>query len=794
MKILTLLIFITSLCLVGAPSGYAQNSIHTDYLSHKIAAFSEAEEANNTALAGALASELSSADFSQLGFTPHESRELLAGLVDALANARQLNQAAGLLNYLAAKDRHAYISAATAEEVSFYRNVLIDRLMQLVELNQRRQKGDELIETLSAVRQLLLEQLGEYHPDVQPLTTRLIENLQGRARFLVHSNRAEDGLNELWTAYDLHTRYANLSIEPGASIYESLTSDIRQTTLDISEQYVRQINGDAGINWLSEQFKRMRRDAPFNWRMLVPVAEKLVWHYQSRSAFFEARNDFANAESDLNAARLLLTNMPTTGSLNKQNLNNLHAALLKRWAEHQYTLGDYTAAYDTASRAYNLRPNDPSLEADIVTVYENTYRAAFRIPASQPVNLPARALETIIVQEASTELTVPSGSTGGYSTIIDSPEFKAVRVFYGTNRVPGGNDFKGKGVGPVKYGWSQVTVPTKRDRGVITRNFPGFKPKDDLHFILKRTNRYANANEFGSRLRASLKCDDQVFFENASEPRCDYSSPSGPTELFIYIHGHNTPFKEAALRTAQLAVDLDMENGAVFFAWPTGRHALAYRTSEKYSRQSRKPLRQFLETVISQSNADQIHLIAHSMGNQVLLNALYDLKERQAPNARPLFDQIIFASPDVDQSTFVKDVKAVENLSNGMTLYASNKDKALTLSAKINAEKRAGLAPPDASIINATTKLVVVDTSEVKRRFKDLISHDDYTGGAFNDVRSVLWTKARPENRCVLYQQQMRGSLPFWKARSSNARCSMKEFGDALEGMRGIRPLVARAR
>ena len=271
-------------------------------------------------------------------------------------------------------------------------------------------------------------------------------------------------------------------------------------------------------------------------------------------------------------------------------------------------------------------------------------------------------------------------------------------------------------------------------------------------------------------------------------------APAKPTELFIYIHGHNTPFKEAALRTAQLAVDLDMENGAVFFAWPTGGNALAYRTSERYSRQSREPLRRFLETVINQSEADQIHLIAHSMGNRVLLNALYDIKGDQRPNARPLFDQIIFASPDVDQDDFVKDVKTVESLSNGMTLYASNKDKALTLSAKVNAERRAGLAPPDASIINATTKLVVIDTSEVKRRFRDLISHDDYTGGAFNDVRSVLWTKARPENRCVLSRQQRSDTRPYWMARSANFGCSMENFGVALEDMRGMLPAVSSAR
>lgn len=103
-----------------------------------------------------------------------------------------------------------------------------------------------------------------------------------------------------------------------------------------------------------------------------------------------------------------------------------------------------------------------------------------------------------------------------------------------------------------------------------------------------------------------------------------------------------------------------------------------------------------------------------------------------------------------------------------MTLYASREDKALKLSSQINSEKRAGLAPPAPEIINATTKLVFIDTSDIKRTFLDFIDHADFTAGAFNDVRGVIWTEEGTENRCAL-QKAFVLSVAYWKAQTNSA-------------------------
>lgn len=222
-----------------------------------------------------------------------------------------------------------------------------------------------------------------------------------------------------------------------------------------------------------------------------------------------------------------------------------------------------------------------------------------------------------------------------------------------------------------------------------------------------------------------------------------------------------------------------LETEPSFFSLPAGSHAFAYGKSETNAAESDEALVKFLSTILAKTDADRVHLIAHFMGNRVLLDALSAFQLDPPTKKSPLFDQIIFASPDVDQSEFAKQVAAIESLTNGMTLYASGKDVALKASTIVNCElddmrfsrliicdtKRAGLSPPPAEIIEASEKLVVIDTSTLKREILNFIDHSDYANGAFNDVRSVIWTGAAPHDRCVL-QEETRGTglRSFWFA------------------------------
>jgi esterase/lipase superfamily enzyme len=80
-----------------------------------------------------------------------------------------------------------------------------------------------------------------------------------------------------------------------------------------------------------------------------------------------------------------------------------------------------------------------------------------------------------------------------------------------------------------------------------------------------------------------------------------------------------------------------------------------------------------------------IHVLAHSMGNQIVVDALAN----SGPNilAKPL-GEVILAAPDVDWDVFTKLATKIVRTGRGVTLrgvtlYASSTDKALVASRKL---------------------------------------------------------------------------------------------------------------
>ena len=125
-------------------------------------------------------------------------------------------------------------------------------------------------------------------------------------------------------------------------------------------------------------------------------------------------------------------------------------------------------------------------------------------------------------------------------------------------------------------------------------------------------------------------------------------------DVFIFVHGFNNTFEDAARRAAQLAYDLDFDGTPMLYSWPSQGSATAYAMDEAAVGISGRRLADFMETVVAQSGAQRIHLIAHSMGNRALLEALQTYLAKRAPdNRQHIFGQIVFTAPDVDRDYFI---------------------------------------------------------------------------------------------------------------------------------------------
>jgi len=218
---------------------------------------------------------------------------------------------------------------------------------------------------------------------------------------------------------------------------------------------------------------------------------------------------------------------------------------------------------------------------------------------------------------------------------------------------------------------------------------------------------------------------------------------SSDKAAFVFIHGFNVSFEDAARRTGQMAYDLKFSGPAVLFSWPSKAKITKYMADEATITSSVKHIEDFLKAVIARTGAEVLHLIAHSMGNRALLLALKGLSasKRGIP-----IQNLIFAAPDEDRQTFAQIAKEIRKMPQRITLYASSKDKALLVSRKIHDGPRAGESGQNLLVLPF---LDSVDASNVDT---DFLGHSYAMGDKFviSDIFELFQRGTPPDGRVGL--------------------------------------------
>ncbi|MDO3559804.1 alpha/beta hydrolase, partial [Ralstonia pseudosolanacearum] len=202
---------------------------------------------------------------------------------------------------------------------------------------------------------------------------------------------------------------------------------------------------------------------------------------------------------------------------------------------------------------------------------------------------------------------------------------------------------------------------------------------------------------------------------------------SSNKSMLVFVHGYNVSFADAARRTAQMTYDLAFPGVAVFFSWPSQNQLLAYTLDEQSIEWAQPHLEHFLRELLNNSSADNIYLIAHSMGNRALTKTLVSLAGSD-PQAVQRIKEVILAAPDVDADVFVDQIApGLAKLGAPVTLYASSSDRALMMSKKVHGGARAGESGDHIVVVNG------IETVDASNADTDLIGHSYY-----GDRRSIL--------------------------------------------------------
>jgi esterase/lipase superfamily enzyme len=303
-----------------------------------------------------------------------------------------------------------------------------------------------------------------------------------------------------------------------------------------------------------------------------------------------------------------------------------------------------------------------------------------------------------------------------------------ITTYFATNRVKGNstepaNVYTSKSSDTLTYGRAKVTVPSKRAPGTVT--LPKLwkfemEPDPRKHFVLRAV--------------------EPLDHDGARQELADRLRNLDSKSLLVFVHGYNTSFRDAAMRTAQMAYDLQFPGLALFFSWPSAGSVIRYWQDEEAAQLSEIILDKLLDD-LAQLPATEIYLVAHSMGNRIVGQAL----QSRRSHIKQL-REVLLAAPDVNVDIFrtrMAPKLAAWRATTRTTIYAASSDIALKASKWVHGFRRVGeteggvftypgLETVDASSAASATRayghLYIVDSPSVLKDIRAIIERNQPAG------------------------------------------------------------------
>lgn len=321
-------------------------------------------------------------------------------------------------------------------------------------------------------------------------------------------------------------------------------------------------------------------------------------------------------------------------------------------------------------------------------------------------------------------------------------------VWFGTNRTPdtNGTGFTGARHDRTTRGRADVFIPEAHRFGETGSGFwTRLRRLDFRDDVLK--------------LRRTETLNRDAWFAEIQQTLRDAQVDVDPTQALFFLHGFNVTFEEAAIRAAQLGVDLAVPGATAFFSWPSRGRVTAYPADEATIEASEGAITEFLVDFAANCGAAKVHVIAHSMGNRGLLRALQRIAANAETRGKVKFGQIFLAAPDVDRDLFLDLARLYPEHGERTTLYASDGDLPVHLSAKLHDAPRAGYFKPH-------TVTPGIDTIAVPDFDLDLLGHGYFAQAEalLHDIYDLMRLGAAPGKRQRIMPTTEDGAN-FWTLR-----------------------------
>ncbi len=237
-------------------------------------------------------------------------------------------------------------------------------------------------------------------------------------------------------------------------------------------------------------------------------------------------------------------------------------------------------------------------------------------------------------------------------------------IFVATTRLTGPDGFGIQRADLASFLRYDIAIPTDREPGEL--NWPPRSRAPDVtrDFLVLDETLFASGPDFRRALSTAMQLRNQ-------------------TTAVVYVHGFNNTMAEGVYRVAQMHHDLAVPGVAVHYAWPSRGSALGYLHDRESVLFARSGFEALLDEV-SSAGAQEIIIVAHSMGAALTMETLRQMSLRGGSRAFDKVAGVILLSPDLDVDVFRSQARDIGQLPQPFVVFGSSGDRVLGLSARIS--------------------------------------------------------------------------------------------------------------
>lgn len=286
--------------------------------------------------------------------------------------------------------------------------------------------------------------------------------------------------------------------------------------------------------------------------------------------------------------------------------------------------------------------------------------------------MPYRYVYAILVKMAAITLLAGCAERGAMGYLEASQQAQNLQtILVASNRVRTVDGGFGRGRShSVSYASYDISIPDAHLPGQLEWPHKKINPAKDM--AIAAQHNFVSAASFKTRLNRTLKAE------------------KSNKNVQVFIHGFNNNFAESLYRLAQLKHDYEENSPTVLYSWPSAANPRLYIYDRDSVLSARDGLVEML-TLLGNSDAQKITLTAHSMGAQLLMEALRQIYLTGNKRLRAKIGAVILLSPDIDVDLFNSQVAHLTPLPQPFLVLGSTQDHALRFMSWLAGEpKRVG--------------------------------------------------------------------------------------------------------